>query len=482
MNLEAAQQYLKEAKEALKADNRQLAKQLARHALSQDPYNVKALLILGGLSEPRASLVYIMRALEIAPEDDYAQQAMAWAVQRLRKVSAGRWTYEHALPEISLAKPADLARARHSLMWLWPILIAIIAILIQAFISGISNNRYTTITTRSFRQTQNAILVEDMVTATLGYLQSLALSKTPTPTGTLTPTATNTFTPTPTGTPTPTETPVLVIDLSLAKQVSNATPSVGNTVTFTLVVANAGPSTATNIAVTDVVPSGYSYVAASISGGDVRNADDPYISGLTWTINSLASGDSVSLTYRAVVQASGTYNNYAEITSADQTDSDSTPGNNSTTEDDDDTVTVSPLLVIDLSLDKQVSNPNPKDKDTITFTLVVANAGPSTATNITVTDVVPNGYTYVAASIAGGDVRNDTNPATSGLKWTINSLASGASRSLTYQAVVLKSTSGTYDNYAEITSADQTDSDSTPGNNSTTEDDDDIVTVTPTFL
>ena len=83
----------------------------------------------------------------------------------------------------------------------------------------------------------------------------------------------------------------------------------------------------------------------------------------------------------------------------------------------------------------------------------------------------------IAASIAGGDSNDDTNPSTTGLTWTINSLASGASVNLTYQATVLAS--GAYDNYAQVMDHTETDSDSTPGDDSTTEDDDDTVLVTP---
>jgi LPXTG-site transpeptidase (sortase) family protein len=274
-----------------------------------------------------------------------------------------------------------------------------------------------------------------------------------------------------------TVTPNAVVNVSLDKQVSTATPNVGSIVTFTLVVANGGPSTATNIDVTDVLPSGYTYVPASITGGNASDASSPAGTGLTWTINSLASGGSVNLTYQATVLASGNYDNYAQITDHDQPDSNSTPGNNSTDEDDDDTVSVTPNAVVNVSLDKQVNDATPNVGDIVTFTLTIANAGPSTATNIDVTDVLPSGYTYVPASITGGDTRNDSSPAGTGLTWRINSLASGGSVNLTYQATVLAS--GAYDNYAQITDHDQPDSNSTPGNNSTDEDDDDTVSVTP---
>ena len=62
--------------------------------------------------------------------------------------------------------------------------------------------------------------------------------------------------------------------------------------------------------------------------------------------------------------------------------------------------------------------------------------GPLQATNIVVTDVVPSGVTYVAASIAGGDSRNDADPAGAGLSWTVNSLNNGANTALTFEATV----------------------------------------------
>jgi LPXTG-site transpeptidase (sortase) family protein len=131
----------------------------------------------------------------------------------------------------------------------------------------------------------------------------------------------------------------------------------------------------------------------------------------------------------------------------------------------------------DLELDKQINDATPYIGTDVTFSLVVSNTGTTAATNVVVTDVVPSGYTYVASSIAGGDSDSDTSPAGTGLTWTINSLAAGASTTLTFRATVLAS--GIYNNYAEITSQTEGDDDSTPGNGSTTEDDDDTVTVTP---
>ena len=88
--------------------------------------------------------------------------------------------------------------------------------------------------------------------------------------------------------------------------------------------------------------------------------------------------------------------------------------------------------------------------------------GFSQGSGIVATDIVPNGYTYVAGSIAGGDSRDATNPATSGLTWTINSLGAGASVTLTFQATVLGS--GIYTNYTQLTAYTSSDVDSAANN------------------
>ncbi len=94
-------------------------------------------------------------------------------------------------------------------------------------------------------------------------------------------------------------------------------------------------------------------------------------------------------------------------------------------------------LGVDLDIEKSVDNPAPNIGDVLTFTLDVTNNGPDAATNLTVNDILPAGFSYVASSIAGGTSNNDSSPAGSGLQWVISNLGSGTSASLTFQATVL---------------------------------------------
>jgi uncharacterized repeat protein (TIGR01451 family) len=246
-------------------------------------------------------------------------------------------------------------------------------------------------------------------------------------------------------------TPVPVIDLSVVKTVSNATPTVGSTVTFTITVSNAaGFSNATGVSVTDVVPSGYGSITAISNGGALSG------STITWSGLSINSGSNVALTFTATVLATGTYTNMAQVSAATETDFDSTPNNSLPAEDDQDDVLVTPSAVADLSLTKTVSNNTPNVGSNVTFTITVNNAGPSDATGVTVTDQLPSGYTYVSDNGAGA-----YNSAT-GI-WTIpGTIANGGSAALTITATVLAT--GVYSNVAAITTSGSTDPDSTPGN------------------
>jgi len=94
-------------------------------------------------------------------------------------------------------------------------------------------------------------------------------------------------------------------------------------------------------------------------------------------------------------------------------------------------------LGIDLSIVKTVDDNTPDIGQTIVFSMEVSNAGPDEATIVSVTDVVPSGFTYVAGSIAGGDASDDTDPTVGGLSWTINSIPAGAAPVvLTFSATV----------------------------------------------
>ena len=130
----------------------------------------------------------------------------------------------------------------------------------------------------------------------------------------------------------------------------------------------------------------------------------------------------------------------------------------------------SPL--IDLSVTKTANNLAPTIGSTVTFTITVTNAvGYDTATGVSVTDVVPSGFSNITNISNSGVLSGNT------ITWSGLTINSGASVNLTFTATVLAS--GSYNNMAQVSAADLPDFDSTPNNSVSTEDDQDDVNLVP---
>jgi len=255
-----------------------------------------------------------------------------------------------------------------------------------------------------------------------------------------------------------------VADLRVSKTVNDATPDRNENVTFTVTVTNDGPNSATNVAVLDQLPAGLTFVSSTPSQGS-------YVNGTgIWTVGTLTNGGSATLQIVATVATSGAKTNTAQVSSSDQFDPDSTPNNSISTEDDQASAIVTPN-VIDLSITKTVNNSTPFLNDNIIFTIALANAGPTTATGVTVADQLPAGLTFVSSTPSQGTYDNTT-----GI-WTVGSLNSGSTVNLQVTATVSSTVVST--NTAQVNAANQFDIDSTPGNSIATEDDQSSVTITP---
>ncbi|RFS26209.1 DUF11 domain-containing protein, partial [Chitinophaga silvatica] len=228
-----------------------------------------------------------------------------------------------------------------------------------------------------------------------------------------------------------------VADLLVTKTIDNDKPQVGEQVNFTITVKNNGPSIANNIVVTENNPSGYKFNSTSQSTGSYDNG--------VWTVGTLSPGASATLQINATVLPDGNYTNTASGTLQEK---DNNLNNNSAS------VTATVTQLTDLSITKTINNPNPDAGSNVQFTLTANNAGPSQATKVKVTDVLPTGYTYVSASPTG--VYDNV----SGI-WTIGTLTKDQTISLIISATVKPT--GNYTNSATITGNEK---DTVPTNNS----------------
>jgi len=80
----AVSRLLEQAQQARKAGNKRLARQYAEQAARLAPDNEEVWMMMAALASPRASVVYMEKALQINPQSERVRQGMHWAAERLR--------------------------------------------------------------------------------------------------------------------------------------------------------------------------------------------------------------------------------------------------------------------------------------------------------------------------------------------------------------------------------------------------------------
>ena len=233
----------------------------------------------------------------------------------------------------------------------------------------------------------------------------------------------------------------------------DATPEEGDTVTFDITVTNNGPGDATNVNLTDLLPPGLT--ATALNGAITQGTYDA-TTGL-WTIGSLANGASATLTLEGTVDSGQEGTTITNVTTAaigDQIDP-------TTVGDDLDESVAVELPVIQLTTADLVTvktlasgDPTPEEGDTVTFQIEVTNNGLSLATNVSLTDLLPEGLTATANN---GNVTQGTYDPVTGL-FTIGTLGVGATATLTLEGTVNVGQSGnTITNITTAATGDQVD-------------------------
>ena len=211
-------------------------------------------------------------------------------------------------------------------------------------------------------------------------------------------------------------------DLGVIKAGSPDPVLAGNDLTYTITVTNNGPDDASSVTMTDNLPPEVSFISCNSTGGGSCSGSG---NNRTVTFASLAAGASETVTLVANVNAAhGTIiSNTASVAS---TTFDPNPENDSVT------ATTSVINQADLAVTKTAS-PGTVDTGTnITYTITVANNGPNSAANVTLTDNLPAGTTFVSNS--GASAWTCFDPAvgsTGAITCTIASLPNGDTATFT---------------------------------------------------
>lgn len=232
-------------------------------------------------------------------------------------------------------------------------------------------------------------------------------------------------------------------DLVVTKVASPGPYYAGQTVTYTITASNNGPDLATKVTVDDLLPSSLTYQSSKTTTGSYASNK--------WSLGALSKGQKEVLTLVAKINSGGTINNIVAINSAVL---EINPVSNR------DTATIVADATADLSINKTIfpAGGTYHTGQTVTYTITVNNAGPSDATGVKVTELLPAGLTYQSSVPSPGTSYSSVN----GI-WDINALAGGKSAKLTITATL--SSKGIITNTATVSG---TEKDNSLQNNSST--------------
>ncbi len=213
---------------------------------------------------------------------------------------------------------------------------------------------------------------------------------------------------------------VPIADLNAAKTVDKNKPNVGDRITFTVTISNDGPDNASNIQVNDTMPYGFNNVTVTPSTGT------SYLNGI-WTIPLLLNGANATLTLSGIVNSSiagQLVTNTANITHEDQYDP---------TPDDDDASASINSQEADVSITKIADKKRVNVGENVTFTIIVKNNGPDTATGLFFLDKLPAGLQLNAAVADKGNITLLGN----NVNWNLGNLTNGENAKLTINTTVI---------------------------------------------
>ena len=222
-------------------------------------------------------------------------------------------------------------------------------------------------------------------------------------------------------------------DVSIEKIDSDDPVHSGGYLSYTIYVENHGPHTALNVNVTDNLPSQVTFISA-----------DPAPSGNSgstywWNFAALSVGELKEITINVNVNSgfTGIIDNIAHVYNDTR---DPIPDNN---EDNEQT---NIIYMADLGISKSASTSAVYPGEYLEYTLDITNNGPDAATNVKVSDNLPDKVTFNYAIPSPDSISGSV------YRWDYSSIGSGGSIQIIINVTINDDETGTIINNANVTS------------------------------
>ncbi|MGC4013569.1 MAG: putative Ig domain-containing protein, partial [Luteolibacter sp.] len=262
-----------------------------------------------------------------------------------------------------------------------------------------------------------------------------------------------------------TPSPLVKSGADLAITGNASTPAVaGSDITYTFTATNNGPLDADSAVVTSVLPVGTTFVSAVTPSGWTLDASSPVAGSngtVTFTRPLFANGATADFTVVAHINANITSSTALHnVIAAASSTLDIFPLNSSASLDS--TVTTRADLAVTMT-----ATPDPVlANGELTYTITVANNGPSDATAASVSLPLSSSTTFMSATGAGWSILNPGVSNTGTVIFSNGTIAQGASATLTVVAKVNSNVANGSTISATAVASGGSDTDPTPGNNS----------------
>lgn len=218
--------------------------------------------------------------------------------------------------------------------------------------------------------------------------------------------------------------------LTTKKSADKSIVSVGDTITYTTTIRNTGNTAATNITFTSAIPANTTFIPNSVTINGVQQSGAQPALGVN--IPNIAPGETVTVTFQVnviSVSPSSSIMGNDTILYSYTVDPNSAPATTSTSTN----IATTPVLDAIITMVKSVDQTLVTLGDTITYTTILTNNGNTNATNVTFTDLIPNGTTFITDSVTiNGLTQIGLNPNT-GI--TIGSIAPNNSIAIAFQVI-----------------------------------------------